>query len=84
MNRRLFLSKTAAATAGLALALPKRSHAQASPNEIVNVAITAQNGLPRQLQIAVTAGLLQPGQSATFEVVGSESGSKRWFGIYTH
>ena len=44
MNRRLFLSKTAAATAGLALALPKRSHAQASPNEIVNVAIIGMRG----------------------------------------
>ena len=44
MNRRVFLSKTAAATAGLALAFPKRSRAQASPNESVNVAIIGIRG----------------------------------------
>ena len=44
MNRRLFLSKTAAATAGLALAFPSRSRAQKSPNEIVNVAIIGLRG----------------------------------------
>jgi predicted dehydrogenase len=44
MNRRLFLSKTAAATAGLAAAFPTRSHAQASPNETINVAIIGMRG----------------------------------------
>ena len=44
MNRRAFLSKTAAATAGLALALPKRSRAQSRPNETVNVAIIGIRG----------------------------------------
>jgi hypothetical protein len=44
MNRRVFLSKTAAATAGLALAFPKRSRAYASPNETVNVAIIGIRG----------------------------------------
>src|SRR5438445_13831127 len=44
MNRRVFLSKTAAATAGLALALPKRSRAHTSPNETVNVAIIGIRG----------------------------------------
>ena len=39
MNRRVFLSKSAAATAGLALAFPQRSRAYSSPNETVNVAI---------------------------------------------
>ena len=38
MNRRVFLSKTAAATAGLTLAFPEHSRAHASPNEMVNVA----------------------------------------------
>jgi hypothetical protein len=37
------------------------------------------NGL---LEIAVAASLLQPGQSATFEVVGVDRQSQRWFGIY--
>jgi len=44
MNRRAFLSKTAAATAGLALALPRRGRAYASPNETVNVAIIGIRG----------------------------------------
>jgi predicted dehydrogenase len=44
MNRRRFLANTAAATAGMALALPKRSHAQPSPNDIVNVAIVGIRG----------------------------------------
>ena len=39
INRRLFISKTAAATAGMAAALPRESYAQRSPNESVNVAI---------------------------------------------
>ena len=42
MNRRLFLSKTAAATAGLA-ALPSGSRAQ-SPNDTINVAIIGIRG----------------------------------------
>ena len=44
MNRRIFISKTAAATAGLAAALPARSRAQ-SPNETINVAIIGIRGL---------------------------------------
>ena len=44
MNRRAFLSKTAAATAGLALALPRRGRAYASPNETINVAIIGLRG----------------------------------------
>jgi predicted dehydrogenase len=44
MNRRLFLSKTAAATAGLAAAYGTRSHAQTSPNETMNVAIIGIRG----------------------------------------
>src|SRR5262249_56716486 len=44
MNRRVFLSKTAAATAGLALALPRRGRAHTSPNETVNVAIIGIRG----------------------------------------
>jgi predicted dehydrogenase len=44
MNRRDFLSKTAAATAGLAAALPARSYAQASPNDTINVAIIGIRG----------------------------------------
>lgn len=43
MNRRHFLQKTAAATAGLAL-LPRRGRAQTSPNERVNVAIIGLRG----------------------------------------
>jgi predicted dehydrogenase len=43
MNRRHFLQTTAAATAGL-LALPRRSRAQTSPNETVNVAIIGLRG----------------------------------------
>ena len=44
MNRRDFLSRTAAATAGLAAALPSRSYAQASPNDTINVAIIGIRG----------------------------------------
>jgi predicted dehydrogenase len=44
MNRRDFLSKTAAATAGLAAALPRRSYAQQSPNDTINVAIIGLRG----------------------------------------
>ena len=44
MNRRHFLSQTAAATAGLALAFPKRSHAQPGANDTVNVAIIGIRG----------------------------------------
>ncbi len=44
MDRRRFLRETAAATAGLAL-LPRRSRAQTSPNELVNVAIIGLRGL---------------------------------------
>ncbi len=44
MNRRHFLSRTAAATAGLVAALPGRARAQASPNETVNVAIIGFRG----------------------------------------
>jgi predicted dehydrogenase len=43
MNRRRFISRTAAATAGLAL-LPKRGYAQASPNDTINVAIIGIRG----------------------------------------
>jgi predicted dehydrogenase len=42
MNRRAFLSKTAAA--GLAAALPSRSYAQASPNETINIAVVGIRG----------------------------------------
>ena len=45
MNRRDFLSKTAAATAGLAAALPSRSYAQQSPNDTINVAVIGIRGL---------------------------------------
>src|SRR5918996_3145188 len=44
MNRRRFLAKSAAATAGMALALPRRSHAAPSPSDIVNVAIVGIRG----------------------------------------
>jgi predicted dehydrogenase len=44
MHRRLFLSKTAAATAGLALAFPGRSQGQTSANETINVAIIGLRG----------------------------------------
>ena len=44
MNRRHFLRSTAAATAGLALAPTRRSHAQSSANETVNVAIIGLRG----------------------------------------
>jgi predicted dehydrogenase len=43
MNRRTFLSKTAAATVGLA-ALPARAYAGRSPNDTVNVAIIGLRG----------------------------------------
>jgi predicted dehydrogenase len=44
INRRRFLSQTAAATAGLAAAFPSRSYAQASPNDTINVAIFGLRG----------------------------------------
>lgn len=44
MHRRHFLVKTAAATAGLALASARRASAQASANETVNVAIIGLRG----------------------------------------
>ncbi|MGH9370614.1 MAG: Gfo/Idh/MocA family protein [Vicinamibacterales bacterium] len=44
MNRRLFLSRTAAATAGLAAASSRRGYAQMSPNETINVAIIGIRG----------------------------------------
>jgi len=44
MNRRTFLSKTAAATAGLTV-LPGRAFARQSPNDTVNVAIIGLRGL---------------------------------------
>ena len=44
MNRRRFLSTTAAATAGLAAGLPTRSYAQKSANETINVAIIGIRG----------------------------------------
>ena len=44
IDRRLFISKTAAATAGLAAALPRESYAQRSPNDSVNVAIIGLRG----------------------------------------
>jgi predicted dehydrogenase len=44
MNRRRFLARTAAATAGMALALPKRSQARSSPNDTINVAIIGIRG----------------------------------------
>jgi predicted dehydrogenase len=43
MNRRVFLSKTAAATVGFAV-LPSRARAQRSPNDTVNVAIFGLRG----------------------------------------
>ena len=43
MNRRVFLSKTAAATVGLAATFPGRSRAQ-SPNDTINVAIIGLRG----------------------------------------
>jgi predicted dehydrogenase len=43
MNRRVFLGKAAAATAGLA-AFPARSHAQQSPNDTINVAVIGIRG----------------------------------------
>ncbi len=42
MNRRAFLSKTAAA--GLAAALPARSFAQTSPNDTINIAVIGIRG----------------------------------------
>jgi predicted dehydrogenase len=44
INRRLFLAKTAAATAGLAVSLPRRGEARTSPNDTVNVAIVGIRG----------------------------------------
>ena len=43
MNRRTFLSKSAAATVGLAM-LPARAYARRSPNDTVNVAIIGLRG----------------------------------------
>src|SRR5436190_2705420 len=45
MNRRRFIANTFAATAGMALSLPKRSHARPRPNDIVNVAIIGIRGV---------------------------------------
>ena len=44
MNRREFVTRTAAATAGLAAAFPTRARAQASPNDTINVAIVGLRG----------------------------------------
>jgi predicted dehydrogenase len=44
MNRRHFLRNTVAATAGLALSPARRTHAQKSANDIVNVAIIGLRG----------------------------------------
>ncbi|HET7697628.1 MAG TPA: Gfo/Idh/MocA family oxidoreductase [Vicinamibacterales bacterium] len=44
MNRRVFLSKTAAATVGFAAAFPARARGQKSPNETINVAIIGLRG----------------------------------------
>jgi len=44
MNRRRFLTNTAAATAGMALCLPARSHARTIPSDTVNVAIIGLRG----------------------------------------
>src|SRR5215204_5397185 len=44
IDRRRFISKTAAATAGLAAALPRDSYAQRSPNDTINVAIIGLRG----------------------------------------
>ncbi len=44
MNRRVFLSKTAAATVGLAAAFPARGRAQRSANDTINVAIIGLRG----------------------------------------
>ena len=43
ITRRLFLSKTAAATAGLAATFPRRTRAQ-SPNDTINVAVIGLRG----------------------------------------
>ena len=39
ISRRVFISKTAAATAAMAAGLPRESYAQRSPNDTINVAI---------------------------------------------
>ena len=44
ISRRDFLSRTAAATAGLAAAVPSRSYAQMSPNDTINIAIIGIRG----------------------------------------
>jgi predicted dehydrogenase len=44
MNRRRFLTTTAAATAGLAAGFPTRSHAQKSANDTINVAVIGIRG----------------------------------------
>ena len=44
MNRRRFLTTTAAATAGLAAGFPARSHAQKSANDTINIAVIGIRG----------------------------------------
>ena len=44
INRRRFLTTTAAATAGLAAGLPTRGHAQGSANDTINVAVIGIRG----------------------------------------
>jgi predicted dehydrogenase len=44
MNRRVFLTRTAAATLGMAAAFPTRSRAQRSANDTINVAIIGLRG----------------------------------------
>jgi predicted dehydrogenase len=44
MNRRRFLSTTAAATAGLAAGFPTRGHAQRSANDTINLAVIGIRG----------------------------------------
>ena len=34
------------------------------------------------LTVEVPASMLEPGKPATFEVIGSATGSQRWFGVY--
>jgi hypothetical protein len=34
------------------------------------------------LQIEVAGALLEPGKPVKFEVIGSATGSQRWFGVY--
>ncbi|MGH9340511.1 MAG: Gfo/Idh/MocA family protein [Acidobacteriota bacterium] len=44
MNRRDFISRSAAAAAGLAAALPKEGYARMSPNDTINVAVLGIRG----------------------------------------